>query len=95
MIVRLTQLAKSDLEEIATYIAQDDISRALSFTAELRAACEDLAERPTRFPLFDNRGVRRRLVRNYLIFFRITDEEVRVTRILHGARDYPFLHLVD
>ena len=95
MIVRLTRQAESDLEDIAVYIARDNVERALSFVAELRAACENLIEDPARFPLPGKRDVRRRLVGKYLIFFRITDDEVRVTRVLHGARDYSALHLLD
>ena len=91
MIVVLTDQAETDLEEIGDWIARDDPRRALTFVAEIRETCERLAESPRAFPVVPqhgNRGIRRRVFRNYLIFYREQPERVDVLRILHGARDY-------
>lgn len=91
MIVRLTPAAKTDLEAIGDWIAQDSPRRAETFVAELRDACLTLAELPEGFalvPRYESAGIRRRIYGNYLIFYRIVAREIQVLHILHGARDY-------
>ncbi len=46
MIVRLLPDAEADLEAIGDYIAGDNPTRAISFTAELREKCAALADMP-------------------------------------------------
>jgi plasmid stabilization system protein ParE len=44
-----------------------------------------------RFPLvprYEKRGVRRRVHGSYLIFYRVSDAEVVVVHVLHGAMDF-------
>ena len=46
---------------------------------------------PRAYPLLPNwedRGVRRRVHGNYLIFYRIGPDAVEVLHVLHGAMDY-------
>ena len=91
MIVHLTAEAEYDLETIGDYIARDNPARALSFLQELRSKCLGLADMPERFPLvprYEAAGVRRRVHRNYLIFYRVEREKVVILHILHGAQDY-------
>ncbi|MBX3560321.1 MAG: type II toxin-antitoxin system RelE/ParE family toxin [Sphingomonas sp.] len=91
MIVRLTAEAERNLEAIGDHIAADNPARALSFLAELRAACLGLAEFPERFalvPRYEALGVRHRVHGNYLIFYRVGEGQVDVLHILHGAMDY-------
>lgn len=91
MIVSLTAEAEHDLEAIAYHIARDNPARALTFLQELRAKCLDLAAMPDRFPLvarYAAHGIRKRLHGNYLIFYRVADEEVVILHILNGAQDY-------
>ena len=94
MRVVFTETAKSDLFEIARFIARDSPTRARTFARELRATARSLGDRPLAFPLLDRfaqLGVRRRVHGNYLIFYRIDDATVVILRILHGARDYETL----
>ncbi len=91
MIVRLTAEAERDLESIADHIARDSPERAVDFVQALRAKCLQLADFPQRFPLvprYEDRGVRRRVHGNYLIFYRAEADGVEVIHVLHGARDY-------
>lgn len=93
MIVEFTGNAECDLEHIADYIAQENPRRALSFVQELRDKCEALARRPFASPLvprYEGHGIRRRVHGNYLIFYRVAEEEERtiILHILHGAMDY-------
>lgn len=90
MIVVFTASAAAELEAIGDYIALDDPDRALRFVAELREACERLAEFPARFPLVEGYrdvGIRRRSLGNYAIFYRVTGDVVVVLHVVHGARD--------
>jgi toxin ParE1/3/4 len=83
--------AEADLDDIAAYIAADNPERALTFAQELRGRCLQLAQMPEAFPVvsrYEAKGYRRRVVRNYLIFYRIVADTVEIVRILHGARDY-------
>jgi plasmid stabilization system protein ParE len=91
VIVVLTAPAEADLEHIGDTIAADSPARALSFMRELRHCCESLAQFPKAYPLvprYENRGVRRRVHGNYLIFYRIGGETIEVLHVLHGAMDY-------
>jgi addiction module RelE/StbE family toxin len=91
VIVTLTPDAESDLEAIAEYIARDNVTTALNFVHELREKCLALAQAPRAYPLvprYQHRGIRRRPVGNYLIFYRIGTEAIQVVHVLHGARDY-------
>jgi plasmid stabilization system protein ParE len=90
MIVVLTDAAEADLEEIAGWIARDSPERALSFVAELRQRCESLEQAPLAYslvPRYEHAGVRRRVYRDYLIFYRISEDTIEVLHVLHGARD--------
>ncbi|WP_225008038.1 type II toxin-antitoxin system RelE/ParE family toxin [Novosphingobium percolationis] len=91
MIVYLTAEAEFDLEAIGDFIARDNPSRALSFLRELREKCLGLADMPERFPLvprYETAGVRRRVHRDYFIFYRVEAGKVHILHILHGAQNY-------
>ena len=98
MIVVLTAEAEADLERIGDYIARDDPRRAISFVAELVECCRRLVDAPLGFPLvprYERTGVRRRVHRAYLIFYRVTGGAIEVLHILHGAQDYDILLFPD
>jgi plasmid stabilization system protein ParE len=68
MKVVLSAKAKASLQEIARYIARDNLPRALSFVAELRDKAMDIGNMPRAFPLvprYEHHGIRRRPVGNY------------------------------
>ena len=91
MKVILTPTAQRELEAIGDYIALDNPRQADRFLGELLGTCQRLSEFPKRFPLVDRyetHAIRRCLHGNYLIFYRIEPELVRILHILHGASDY-------
>jgi plasmid stabilization system protein ParE len=91
MKVRLMPGAERDLDEIVDWIAKDNPTRAVTFAQELKEQCLELGGSPRGYPLvprYERRGVRRKVHRSYLIFYRIEKSHVAVLRILHGARDY-------
>lgn len=84
-----SQKARSDLRDIALYIADDNPERAQTYVDELIATAGKAAERPLSFPARDDisLGLRSALHGRYLIFFRNLSDHVRIVRILHGSRD--------
>src|SRR5258708_6120114 len=91
MIVVITAAAEADLEAIGDWVAQDTPQRALTFVGELRQRCESLSQMPFGYsvvPRYEHLGIRRRVSRDYLIFYRISGDTVEVLHVLHGARDY-------
>ena len=86
-------IADLDLEEIGDYIARDGLSRAVSFVLELREQCAKITTMPLGAPLRHELGEGVRMVPfgNYLIFYTVGPEEIRVERIIHGARNIPVL----
>ena len=89
MRVDISGTAENDLEEIGDYIARDNPARALSFVAELRAACQRIgaaplatAPRPELGP-----GMRSGPEGRYVIFLKVERNRVLIVRVLHGARD--------
>lgn len=91
----ITPAADRDVEEIATFIGQDNFGAAERFVSAATAAFHSLLELPnigSRVSADDPRlaGLRRRRVprfANYLIFYRVTEEAIQIIRVLHGARD--------
>lgn len=83
--------ARADLIEIGDFIALDNPERAASFVMEIEAVMYAAAERPGSFPARSelHEGLRSARHGRYLIFFVEVEGEVRVVRVLHGARDLP------
>jgi toxin ParE1/3/4 len=90
---RLSAEAQDDLDAIGDYILQDNPARAASFIDELISRFARIAERPRTFRARDELmpGLRSAAHGNYLIFFRIEGNLVKIIRVLHGARDLPKL----
>ncbi|ESQ74938.1 type II toxin-antitoxin system RelE/ParE family toxin [Asticcacaulis sp. AC402] len=78
-----------DLEDIADFIATDSPARAFTYIDEIRARCFRLLDAPNGGSPRDDlrQGLRVVPFGNYLIFYRIYPGELRIERILHGARN--------
>jgi toxin ParE1/3/4 len=97
MARRLIRSSESlrDVIELADYIARDSLDAALRFLDAIESTCQFLARNSGTGQLccFDNsetEGIRVWPVdgyRNHLIFYRETDGDVVIERVLHGARD--------
>ncbi len=90
MKVSLAPEARADLKSISSWIDNDNPTRADSFVDELERACATLERRPYRFPAVPaaGRDLRKRAYRDYLIFYRVLENQVEVVRIVHGKRDW-------
>ena len=94
MRVDFTEAANQDLLDIGDHIALDSPLRARDFIRLLRRQALRLKDTPRAFPLvprYESKGIRRRVFRDYLIFYRVDPETVTIIHILHGARDYEAL----
>jgi toxin ParE1/3/4 len=94
-VLRILPAADADMDEIALYIARDNLGAALRFYDAVEKTFRELGEHPERWPQYELNhprleGLRKRSVRGfsrYLIFYRIEGREVRIIRMLQGSRD--------
>lgn len=95
--VRFTQEALDDLEEIVLYIAQDNKVAALLFHNEIMKKANDLSIFPKRGRLVPDEkmrkaGYRMLLIKSYITFYKVVDQNVFIYRVIHGATNYPMLY---
>ncbi len=83
--------ALQDLQQIGDTIARDDPQAAADDFARPTAAYRSLSAFPERVLTWGDLlpGFRAMPFGNRLIFYKIVADEVRVLRVLHGARDIP------
>lgn len=89
MPVVFSPQAEMDVEDIADFIAADNPSHATRFVQELRAHCDRIGLMPTAYRARPELGATLRSCSHgrYVIFFTHTDTQLRIERVLHGARD--------
>ena len=92
--VQITNEALKDMEAIYDYIANEFFSPSTALNQYNRIAEEimELSYMPQRFNLLEfepehSRGIRRRNIDNYAIFYIIKDDIVIVINVLYGASD--------
>jgi len=93
MRFELSDFVEADLNAIASYIACDNPTRAVSLIKEIRAEVRAIARNPLLYrprPEIDE-DVRMGIVGRYAILFRIADNRVRIERVVYGGRDLPAL----
>ena len=83
--------ARTDLDEIAAYIASDSPPAALVLLEEIFEKAESLgtlSERGRIVPELADPHVRELLLHKYRLFYEIHEKEVVVLGVLHGAREF-------
>lgn len=93
MRVVLSPFVKSDPEQIADWIAQDNPSRAITFICQIRDKFRVIGQGPLLYQVRPDIGEDARIatVGQYVILFRIDGDVVRIERVIFGARDLPAL----
>ncbi len=91
-----SDLALNDLEEIVLYISKDSKENAINFYNNLMESVKMLESFPLMGVLvsdkkLSSRKYRMLIIGDYLLFYKTNKEEIRVLRVLHGRRDYPYL----
>jgi toxin ParE1/3/4 len=92
--VFFTPAANADLTSIGNWIAKDNPRRAASFLIELRNACRTIGDAPKGSVVVQrylDHDVRRKTFREYLIFYRIKNNQIEILHVMHGSRDYSSL----
>lgn len=88
---RVSDAARSDLDGIWFYIAQDDVDAADRFIRAIVSRFPKMAAMPL---IGRQRGelaprLRSFPVSRYVVFYRPLENGVEIVRVLHGARDFP------
>jgi toxin ParE1/3/4 len=89
-LVRISGAAADDLDEIWFYIASDSPLNADRFLDELVTSVTELlsvAPLAGRAREEFGTGLRSLPFHDYLIFYRVRDDDVDIVRIIHGRRD--------
>ena len=91
MRLEISRFVEGDLDDIASYIAQDNTRRAVTFIQEIRAKFLDVQRNPLLYQLCPDMGEEARMATagNYAILFRVLGEVVRIERVTYGGRDIP------
>ena len=94
MRVVFSPLSANDIEEIGDYIFTDNPKAAVKFISDLKSRCEKLRNAPDGGILRPELGHATRAVPfgRYMIFYTANAHEIRIERILHGARDIPSVY---
>jgi toxin ParE1/3/4 len=93
--IKYTPAAVDDIDEIFSYISQDNVSAAENMLDKLNFCISGLADFPNKGSVLSDdeysliqRGYRFIVVNPYLVFYRIMNDTIIIHRILHGRRDY-------
>jgi plasmid stabilization system protein ParE len=84
-----TDPAWEDLEAAAEYIARDSEAYAAAFVEETKTAAtslSEMAERGQIVPEIGDASIRELLVRPYRLVYQLTERQIRILAIIHGAR---------
>jgi len=95
--------ARFDVIDIAYAISDDNVEASIRFIDAIDAAYRRLSEMPGVGALRDYANPRFTGMRmwpvtgfeKYLIFYQSTDEQIRIIRVLHGARDLTAIFAVN
>ena len=88
---RVSDVARSDLDEIWLYIAQDNLDAADKLIHAIVSRFTKLAVMPLIGRQREELSPRLRSfpVSRYVIFYRLIEDGIEIVRVLHGARDFP------
>ncbi|HEX3738204.1 MAG TPA: type II toxin-antitoxin system RelE/ParE family toxin [Terriglobales bacterium] len=84
-----SQRALRDVEGIADYIAKDSPAYAAVFVRNIIAQTKMLSQFPRsgrKVPEFDDDGIRELLAYGYRIIYRIEQDRVIISAVIHGKR---------
>ena len=93
----ISRRASNELEQLATWIRKENPQAAANLLRAFDQAGARLLQLPEsvgfyHHPAARRAGLRMSIIRGFprhLIFFRVVARQVRVIRVLHGARDIP------
>jgi toxin ParE1/3/4 len=83
--------AEADLDDIADYIARDDVLAAVQMREEIEHRLEILTSHPEGWRRGRLPGSREMVLAGtpFIGIYRVDDSQVTILRVLHGARRWP------
>jgi addiction module RelE/StbE family toxin len=92
-LIKYTESAETDLNEIFDYIAQDNIDIAKSFTEEIRSSIRKLSDFPFMGRERDKDEItfensRQKSYQNYIIYYSIIKDIIYIEHIQHGSKPF-------
>lgn len=86
-------LASRDLNDIATYFAENNIEAGERFFQAFNRKCKQLVSFPNSGKSYaDVRyGIRGLSIDNYILFYRILEDGIEILRVINGRRDFSAL----
>ena len=87
--------AQEDMEQIFSYISEKlcNPTAAIKQIEDFENALDNVCLFPQSCPLTENeyvkdRTLRKLVVNNYIVFYRVKNEEIQVIRVIYGMRDH-------
>jgi toxin ParE1/3/4 len=92
MKVVYTDTALAEMEEICSYIGQDNSTAAVEVAAAIRRTVDRLAKRPKSAPIVHGAKVRAKLVERfqYRVFFEVEGDALIVRNVRSTRRQRPW-----
>ena len=89
MTYQLTKKAEDDLTQILLYLDERNPTVALDYHRRFLEAFAYLDHYPFHGQLQPDigPGIRHWVIKPFRVFYRLTNEDIEITRILHSARD--------
>lgn len=90
--IKFSEIANQDLIDIFDLIAKDKPSMAIEYIDKLEAMIDLLLDNPRLGVECKNKNINKDcrilVFENYLIFYKIIDNEIQIARILNSRVDY-------
>lgn len=96
--LKIFPMAQLDMKQIFDYISVElcNPTAAIGQINDFEKAFDNVCAFPESCPYINNeyvkdRSLRKLIVNNYIAFYRISDHEIQVVRVLYGMRHYEAL----
>ena len=88
MLIKWTKTALASVDEIGSFIAKDNPTRATSFVLELQVGVTKLQAHPGMGRAGRVPGTRELVLhKNYIAIYRVRGDDVEILRLHHAARN--------
>lgn len=94
-IIQYSEEAKQDLIEIKKYIKYNlqEPNIANKLISKIKNAIEDIKNNPKMYAIIDDDfikklEIRKIIVDNYIVFYRIKSNTIEIVRVMHGRRNW-------
>jgi toxin ParE1/3/4 len=83
--------AIQDLNDIADYFLARNVNTGELLFQKFNQKCQQLATFPNSGRTYENlrQGLRGLSLQGYIVFYRVTEEELVILRIVHGSQNLP------